>query len=75
MSKAKIYYGMAIEEDSYRSIFATVTGQMDDGTLVYTEIEQTEDKAIKVKDGEPVLILDNQFTRRLRHGCQTFHRL
>lgn len=69
----RTYFGFITQEN--RTAFATVTGQMADGTLVYTEIEQTEDGAIKTKDGEPVLILDNQFTRRLRKGMQTFERI
>lgn len=73
--KAKIYYGAAIEGDRDRIIFATVTGEMADGTLVYTEVEQREDGSAVFENGEPKLILDNQFTRRTRHGMQTFHRL
>lgn len=69
----RIYYGMDVE--SNRTIFATVTGQMIDGTLVYTEVEQNEDGSIVTKDGEPELILDNQYTRHLRHGMQTFSRI
>lgn len=70
----KIYYGMNVEEG--RTMCATVTGEMVDGTLVYTQIETTEDGAIiRDKNGEPKLILDNQFTRRLRHGWQSFHRI
>lgn len=73
----KVYYGTTFNEDcSFRQIYATVTGQMSDGTLVYTEIEQTEDRAI-VKDeyGDPKLILGNQYTRRLKRGMQTFERI
>ena len=32
----RIYYGSA-EDENMRMMFATVTGQMADGTLVYTE--------------------------------------
>ena len=63
------------ENYQVKNIFATVTGQMADGTLVYTEIEQTEDGAIVTKDGEPKLILDNQYTRHLKRGTQTFERI
>lgn len=69
----KIYFGTITEEN--RNIFATVTGQMIDGTLVYTEIEQTNDGAIIKENGAPKLVLDNQFTRQLRKGFQTFTRL
>lgn len=71
----KIYYGATYEGDQIRTIFATITGQMVDGTMVYTEIEQTEDGAIVQENGEPKLILDNQYTRHLKHGMQTFERL
>lgn len=74
--KAKIYYGAAIENNGIaRLVFATVTGEMADGTLVYTEVEQREDGSAVFENGEPKLILDNQFTRRTRYGMQTFHRL
>lgn len=72
----KIYYGMTTSDNyEIRNIFATVTGQMADGTLVYTEIEQNEDGSIVTKDGEPKLILDNQYTRHLKRGTQTFSRI
>lgn len=74
--KAKIYFGAAIEGENIRTIYATVTGEMSDGTLVYTEVEMREDgSAVFEKNGLPKLILDNQFTRRLRHGWQSFHRI
>lgn len=69
----KIYFGRDTEEE--RNIFATVTGQMCDGSLVYTEIEQNEDGSIVTMDGEPKLILDNQYTRHLKRGWQTFERI
>lgn len=70
----KIYYGMTFENNEIRTIYATVTGQMSDGTLVYTEIEQNDDGSIVKIDGEPKLILDNQYTRHLKRGTQTFER-
>lgn len=71
----RIYYGMN-EENHTETIMATVTGQMADGTLVYTEIETTEDGAIVTdKNGDTKLILDNQYTRHLKHGTQTFRRI
>lgn len=71
----KIYYGTTYENLEPRTVFATVTGQMSDGTLIYTEIEQNEDGSIVTVEGEPKLILDNQFTRHLKRGTQTFERL
>ena len=72
----KIYYGLKFENGHEpRNVYATVTGQMSDGTMVYTEIEQTEDGAIKEDNGEAKLILDNQFTRHIKHGTQTFERI
>ena len=70
----RIYYGMTTEET--RPIYATVTGQMSDNTLVYTEIKQDEQGAI-ITDaaGDPVLILSNQYTRHTKHGTQTFTRI
>lgn len=67
------YFGMVAKES--RTIFATVTGQMQDGTLVYTEIEQTEDGAIVTENNEPKLILDNQYIRLMRNGWQEFIRI
>ena len=71
----RTYFGMVVGEGTARMIFATVTGQMADGTLIYTEIDQNENGSIKTKNGEPVLILDNQFSRHLKHGTQTFTRI
>lgn len=69
----RIYYGMELEEN--RAMFATVTGQMADGTFVYTEIEMREDgSAVKI-NGEYKLLLDNQYTRHLKYGTQMFIRL
>lgn len=69
----KIYYGYDLDRND--TIFATVTGQMADGALVYTEIEKNADGSIVKENGEPKLILDNQFFRRLKHGMQTFERI
>lgn len=71
----KIYYGATYEGSQMRVIFTTITGEMSDGTKVYTEVEQTEDGAIKQKNGEPILILDNQYSRHLKYGAQIFVRL
>lgn len=69
----RIYYGYNPDED--RVIYATVTGEMADGSLVYTEIAQGPGGEILKENGEPKLILDNQFFRRLRYGTQTFTRI
>ena len=69
----RTYYGMNLKED--KAMYATVTGQMDDGTLVYTEIAMNEDGSMATKDGEPILIIDNQYRRKLKYGTQTFERL
>ena len=69
----RVYYGWNLDED--RVMYATVTGQMADGSLVYTEIAQTADHAIIKENGEPKLLLDNQYFRRLRYGSQTFEKI
>ena len=71
----KIYYGATFEDGNMRAIFATITGQMADGTMVYTEVEQTKDNAAIIENGMPKLILDNQYTRHLKRGMQTFERI
>lgn len=79
--KPRVYYGvdpenMTHEDGTVKTILAMVTGEMVDGTLVYTEVETTKDGVIvRDENGEPKLILDNQYTRRTRHGWQTFHRI
>ena len=75
MISMKIYYGATYEDHHMRTIFATITGQMADGTMVYTEIEQTDEGAIVTENGEPKLILDKQYTRHLKYGSQTFCRI
>ena len=69
----KIYYGYSTADD--RIIYATVTGQMCDGSLVYTECETTDNGAVIFENKMPKLILDNQYTRHLKRGCQTFERI
>ena len=65
------YYGLAIEPDNTtRTIYATITGQMDTGQYIYTEIEQDNTGAITDK-----LILDNQYIRTLKYGAQIFIRI
>ena len=73
MAMPKIYYGSDI--DDQHIMYATVTGEMADGSLVYTEIEQNPDGSIVIENGEPVLMLDKQYFRMLRHGYQTFVRI
>ena len=71
--RSKIYYGGAYKEN--RCIYATVTGEMSDGTKVYTEIATKPDGSIIKENGEPKLLLDNQYIRTLRHGAQYFFKL
>ena len=60
MAKVKTYYGLNYEES--RVMFAIVTGEMADGTLVYTEC-----------DGFGNLIdIDKQYRRTLKYGSQIF---
>lgn len=75
MTKQRIYYGGADDRKCNETIFAVVTGEMNDGTLVYTEVEQNEDGSVKKENGEYKLLLDNQYIRTLRYGCQYFVRL
>lgn len=69
----RIYYGT--KEHTTETIMATVTGEMSDGTLVYTEIETDDGGAIVTENGEPKLLLDNQYIRHTRYGSQTFERI
>lgn len=69
----RIYYGM--NEDTSKTMMATITGEMSDGTKVYTEIETREDGSVVMENGEPRLLLDNQYTRHLKYGTQTFSRI
>lgn len=56
----KKYYGWNLQEE--RTMIATVTGQMSDGTLVYTECDA---------NGE-IINIDNQYRRTLKYGEQMF---
>lgn len=69
----KIYKGM--DAETGESMFATVTGVMADGSLVYTKVEMGEGYTAVFENGEPKLILDEQYIRRTKYGCNTFHRL
>ena len=63
--KQRIYYGCDIEAKDNAVMFATITGQMSDGTYVYTEC-----------DGKGNLInLDKQYTRHTKYGMQVFVRI
>lgn len=59
----KKYYGWNDEES--RVMFATITGEMADGTKVYTECDE---------NGETIN-LDKQYIRTLKHGAQWFFSL
>ena len=56
----KKYYGWNLQEE--RTMVATVTGQMSDGTFVYTECDG---------NGE-IINIDNQYRRTLKYGQQMF---
>ena len=56
----KKYYGWNLQEE--RTMVATVTGQMIDGTFVYTECDG---------NGE-IINIDNQYRRTLKYGQQMF---
>ena len=67
----RTYYGLAIEPDNTtRQIYAQITGQMDNGQFVYTELEQDDTGAVTDK-----LLLDNQYRRTTKYGTQIFFRL
>lgn len=59
----KKYYGWNDEES--RVMFAVITGEMADGTKVYTECDES---------GE-IIDDDKQYRRTLKHGAQWFFRL
>lgn len=66
------YYG-ADYENGLQPMYAVITGQMDDGSLVYTKIEMNEDGTLAKDDhGEYVLLLDEQYQRTIKHGCNVF---
>ena len=69
----KVYTGIALPDD--RVIYATPTGVMADGTLVYTEIETVENAVVVDKLGNLKLILGNQYSRQVKYRTQTFTRL
>lgn len=75
MARARIYRGMTFEDDKPRMVYTMVTGQMADGTMVHTEVEQTEDGAIVMEDGEPSLMLDIQYFRTIKYGMTVFFRI
>ena len=59
----KKYYGINTAEN--RVMFATITGQMADGTLVYTECDEKGN----------LIDTDKQYTRTLKYGWQEFFRV
>lgn len=75
MTKTRIYYGAANDRKAGEVFYAVVTGQMADGTMVYTEVAHNEDGSVIKENGEYKLLLDNQYTRTLKHGFQLFFRL
>lgn len=75
MAKQRIYYGTAADKPHADFFYAVATGQMDDGTMIYTEVAHREDGTVIKENGDYKLLLDNQYTRTLRYGCQLFIRL
>lgn len=75
MTKTRVYYGAADDRPAGDFFYAVVTGQMEDGTMVYTEIAHRDDGSVIKENGEYKLLLDNQYIRTLKHGCQLFFRL
>lgn len=72
MAKARKYYG-ADYYNNCEAMFAIVTGQMSDGTLVYTKIATNDDGSLAIDDrGEYVLELDEQYSRTVKYGCNVF---
>lgn len=75
MKKQRLYYGTADDRSGNEIFFAVVTGQMDDGTLVYTEVEHRADGSVVKENGEYKLLLNNQYIRTLKYGMQLFFRI
>ena len=66
------YYG-ADYENGMKPMYAVVTGQMADGSLVYTKIEMNEDGTLARDEyGDYALLLDEQYQRTIKHGCNVF---
>ena len=70
--KPRKYYG-ADYYDNFKPMYAVVTGQMNDGTLVYTKIATNPDGSLELDEyGDYVLELDEQYSRTIKHGCNVF---
>ena len=63
--KQRIYYGSDIEATGNEVMFAVITGQMQDGTFIYTECDAKGN----------LLNLDKQYTRHTKYGAQFFKRM
>ena len=63
MEKAKVYYGWNDKEN--RVMFATITGEMNDGTKVYTECNENNE----------LVNADKQYRRMTKYGTQCFFSL
>lgn len=60
------YYGVRIEDGGHVvEMFATITGEMSDGTKVYTECDSFGD----------LINIDHQYIRTLSNGWQQFIKL
>ena len=74
MTKQRKYYG-ADSENGFKPMYAVVTGEQADGSLVYTKIEMNEDGSLAIDErGEYILSLDEQYYRTIKHGCNVFFR-
>ena len=58
-------YGIILEANKQRNILATVTGQMIDGTKVWTECNSKEE----------LINIDRQYTLQTRGGWSEFIRI
>jgi hypothetical protein len=63
MNKQRIYYGYNYDES--RVMFATITGEMCDGSKVYTECDANG----------AIINAAKQYARTTRHGAQIFIKL
>ena len=61
----KMRYGITFENGKHRSMMAVISGQMDDGTKVWTECD---------KDKE-LININQQYTLQTRGGWSEFVRL
>ena len=58
-------YGVTFENGTQRMMFAVITGEMDDGTKVWTECDANKQ----------IIDIDKQYTLQTRGGWSEFVRL